>query len=81
MDSMHDRNKKKSKIRVTFGRNWELTDENNQQTVVKPLIAKAMKTVNFELFAKDRIEENELNYLLGGIMEGSGDDIIVPPSR
>ena len=39
-----------------------------------------MKTVHFELFAKDMIQEEELNYLVGGI-EGAGDDILVPPRK
>ena len=40
-----------------------------------------MKTVNLELFAKDMIQEEELNFLLGGNAEGPGDDIIVPPRK
>ena len=51
----------------------------NKQNV-KPLIAKVMKTLNFELFAKDMIQEEELNFLIGGT-EGAGDDILVPPRR
>jgi len=39
-----------------------------------------MKTVNFELFAKDKIQENELNFLKGGIA-GANDDILNPPRR
>ena len=52
----------------------------NKQNV-KPLIAKVMKTLNFELFAKDMIQEEELNFLVGGATEGPGDDIIVPPRK
>ena len=40
-----------------------------------------MKTVNFESFAKDKIQEKELNFLKGG---GVGDpvrDILIPPRR
>jgi len=40
-----------------------------------------MKTVNFESFAKDKIQEKELNFLKGG---GAGDpvhDILIPPKR
>ena len=39
-----------------------------------------MKTVDFKSFAKDAIQENELNYLKGG----KGDpveDIVYPPKR
>ena len=37
-----------------------------------------MKTVNFKAFAKDKIEENALNFLKGG----AGDnDILVPPKK
>lgn len=39
-----------------------------------------MKTLNFELFAKDKIQEKELNFLKGGIV-GADDDILVPPRR
>ncbi len=38
-----------------------------------------MKTVTFESFAKDKIQENELNFLKGG--KGISDDILVPPKR
>jgi len=40
-----------------------------------------MKTVDFKLFAKDAIQEKELNYLKGG---GKGDpveDIVTPPRK
>ena len=42
-----------------------------------------MKTVNFESFAKDKIQEKELNFLKGGIV-GSDDpvsDVLNPPRR
>lgn len=42
-----------------------------------------MKTVNFKSFAKDAIQEQELNYLKGGVA-GSDDpihDLTVPPRR
>jgi hypothetical protein len=39
-----------------------------------------MKTVTFESFAQDKIQENELNFLKGG-RTGSDDDILVPPKR
>ena len=42
-----------------------------------------MKTVNFKSFAKDVIQENELNYLKGGV-NGAGDpieDLIVPTRK
>jgi hypothetical protein len=38
-----------------------------------------MKTVNFKSFAKDKIQEKELNYLKGGIDPGA--DILHPPRR
>jgi len=37
-----------------------------------------MKTLNFESFTKDKIQEKELNFLIGGV-GGSDDDILVPP--
>jgi hypothetical protein len=39
-----------------------------------------MKTVKFESFAKDKIQEKELNYLKGGFAS-SDDDILVPPRK
>ena len=42
-----------------------------------------MKTVNFASFAKDKIQEKELNYLKGGYV-GSGDpvdDLLTPPQK
>jgi len=39
-----------------------------------------MKTVDFKKFAKDQIQEKQLNFLKGGI-SGSEDDILVPPTR
>ena len=39
-----------------------------------------MKTVNFEVFAKDKIQENKLNFLIGG-KGGADDDILVPPRK
>lgn len=39
-----------------------------------------MKTLNFELFAKDMIQEEELNFLVGG-NGGPEDDILVPPRK
>jgi hypothetical protein len=42
-----------------------------------------MKTSNFELFAKDKIQQKELNFLKGGI--GASDDpvhdLLNPPRR
>jgi len=38
-----------------------------------------MKTVNFESFAKDKIQEKEMNFLKGGITPG--DDILNPPRK
>ena len=41
-----------------------------------------MKTVNFESFAKDRIQEKELNFLKGGGSNGNDlPDILIPPKR
>jgi hypothetical protein len=42
-----------------------------------------MKTVSFEAFAKDKIQEKELNFLKGGVI-GTGDpvsDVLNPPRR
>jgi natural product precursor len=42
-----------------------------------------MKTVKLEKFAKDKIQERELNYLKGGA-NGSDDplhDLLTPPQR
>ena len=39
-----------------------------------------MKTVDFKSFAKDAIQENELNYLKGGKGDPV-DDLITPPIR
>ena len=42
-----------------------------------------MKTVNFESFAKDKIQERELNFLKGGFT-GSDDpvhDLLMPPKK
>ena len=41
---------------------------------------KAMKTVKFQNFAKDKIQEKELNFLKGGF-SGSDDDLLAPPRR
>ena len=42
-----------------------------------------MKTVNFELFAKDKIQEKDLNFLKGGIAatDDPGQDVLNPPKR
>ena len=41
-----------------------------------------MKTVNFESFAKDKIQENELNFLKGGLYPTDpGADVLNPPRR
>ena len=40
-----------------------------------------MKTVNFESFAKDKIQEKELNFLKGGGVGDGFPDILVPPKR
>ncbi len=40
-----------------------------------------MKTVNFESFAKDKIQEKELNYLKGGAYGDPLSDILIPPKR
>jgi hypothetical protein len=39
-----------------------------------------MKTVKFESFAKDKIQESELNFLIGG-RGGADEDILVPPRK
>ena len=39
-----------------------------------------MKTLRFENFAKDRIQEKELNYLKGGF-GGADEDLLSPPKR
>jgi len=39
-----------------------------------------MKTVNFESFAKDKIQEKELNYIVGGRNSGD-DDLLIPPKK
>jgi hypothetical protein len=38
-----------------------------------------MKTVTFESFAQDKIQENELNFLKGGKVVS--DDILIPPKK
>ena len=41
-----------------------------------------MKTVNFESFAKDKIQEKELNYLKRWICSDDPvDDLLTPPRR
>jgi hypothetical protein len=40
-----------------------------------------MKTVNFESFAKDKIQEKELNYLKGGASGDPIQDLLNPPRR
>ena len=40
-----------------------------------------MKTVNFKSFAKDAIQERELNYLKGGSGGDPVDDLISPPRK
>jgi len=39
-----------------------------------------MKTSRFEYFAKDKIQERELNYLKGGY-SGADEDLLSPPKR
>ncbi len=39
-----------------------------------------MKTVNLALFAKEKIQEKELNYLKGGRF-GADEDLLTPPQR
>ena len=36
--------------------------------------------MNFKSFAKDRIKEKELNYLLGGF-GGADEDLLIPPKK
>ena len=42
-----------------------------------------MKTLNFESFAKDKIQEKELNFLKGGFVgsDDPGADVLNPPRR
>jgi len=40
-----------------------------------------MKTVNFNAFAKDMIQEKELNFLKGGAFGDPVDDILIPPKK
>ena len=40
-----------------------------------------MKTVNFESFAKDKIQEKELNFLKGGATGDPVRDILIPPRK
>ncbi len=42
-----------------------------------------MKTVNFALFANDKIQEKELNFLKGGVLSSNdpGADVLNPPRR
>jgi natural product precursor len=40
-----------------------------------------MKTVNFKSFAKDKIQEKELNFLKGGANGDPLSDILIPPRR
>ena len=40
-----------------------------------------MKTVKFESFAKDKIQEKELNYLLGGFGGNPDEDLLIPPKK
>jgi hypothetical protein len=40
-----------------------------------------MKTVNLELFAKDKIQEKAMNYLKGGGSDDPGADVLNPPRR
>ena len=70
--------KKRWFLWVTFHRLWELTIENKEQTFVKPLIEKVMKTVNFKAFAQDKIQEKQLNFLKGG---GNPVEELVHPPR
>ncbi len=39
-----------------------------------------MKTVKFENFKKDKIQEKELNFLKGGF-GGADEDLLTPPRR
>ncbi len=40
-----------------------------------------MKKVDFKLFAKDMIQEKELNYLKGGSGGDPVDDLLHPPTK
>ena len=42
-----------------------------------------MKNLNLELFAKDAITKNEMNYLKGGLSlrPEKGSDLLIPPSK
>ena len=40
-----------------------------------------MKTVNFNAFAKDIIQESELNFIKGGGHTSGDDDILIPPKK
>lgn len=40
-----------------------------------------MKTANFKSFAKDKIQENELNFLKGGGIGDPVSDVLNPPRR
>ena len=40
-----------------------------------------MKTANFKSFAQDKLQENELNYLKGGIGGEPVTDLVHPPKR
>lgn len=39
-----------------------------------------MKTIKFENFKRDKIQEKELNYLKGGV-GGADEDLLTPPRR
>jgi len=39
-----------------------------------------MKTLNFAKFAKDKIQEKELNFLIGGKV-AADEDLLMPPKR
>jgi hypothetical protein len=40
-----------------------------------------MKTVNFESFAKNKIQEKELNFLIGGKGGDPVSDLLTPPRK
>jgi len=40
-----------------------------------------MKTVNFESFAQDKIQEKDLNFLKGGRDIDPGADVLNPPRK
>ncbi len=40
-----------------------------------------MKALNFESFAKDKIQEKELNFLKGGGSDDPVSDVLNPPRR